>query len=133
VTVDQQTPRAIRDAAQETGLSVHTLRYYEQIGLIPPVQRARSGHREYTDWDIAWLGFLCKLRATGMPIRKMRAYVQLQQRGDETLRERLELLKAHRDALATRIHELSEMYQYIDAKVVHYSEVVAGNRDEGCP
>ena len=92
MSVEIKTLKTIRDVARETGLSVHTLRYYERIGLIPPVERAESGHRRYRDKDIAWFEFLRKLRATGMPIRKVREYVALQQQGDETLRERFELL-----------------------------------------
>jgi DNA-binding transcriptional MerR regulator len=133
MSVKTKTLKTIREVAEETGLSVHTLRYYESNGLIWPVRRLKSGHREYRDEDIAWFEFLRKLRATGMPIRKMREYVELQQQGNETLRERLDLLRAHRDAVTERIRELSRMFEYIDAKVNHYAEVVQGNRDEGCP
>ena len=128
MTVEAAASKTIREVAHETGLSVHTLRYYERIGLIPPIRRAESGHRQYRDEDVAWFGFLQKLRVTGMPIRKVREYVALQQRGDETLLERFKLLEAHRDALAERIQELSRMYEYIDAKVAHYAKVVEGTR-----
>ena len=133
MTVGIAARKTIRQVAKETGLSVHTLRYYERVGLIPPVQRAKSGHRQYSDEDVAWFRFLRKLRATGMAICQIREYVALQQRGDETLRERFKLLQAHRDTLAERIRELSRMYQFIDAKVGHYAEVVNGKRDEECP
>jgi len=133
MTVEAVASKTIREVAHETGLSVHTLRYYERIGLIPRIRRAESGHREYRDEDIAWFGFLRKLRATGMPICRMREYVDLQQQGNATLRERFELLKTHRDALAEHIRELSQMYDYIDAKVGHYAQVVEGTRDENCP
>lgn len=133
MTVGITARKAIRQVAQETGLSVHTLRYYERVGLIPPVPRAKSGHRQYSDEDVAWFRFLQKLRATGMPICQLREYVALQQRGDETLRERFKLLQAHRDTLAERIRELSRMYEFIDAKARHYAEIVDGKRDEECP
>jgi len=133
MTVGTAALKTIREVAQETGLSVHTLRYYERVGLIAPVQRAKSGHRQYRDEDVAWFRFLQKLRATGMAIGQIREYVALQQRGDGTLRERFKLLQAHRDTLAERIRELSWMYAFIDAKVGHYAEVVDGQRDEGCP
>ena len=133
MTVGTATWKTIREVAQETGLTVHTLRYYERVGLIPPVPRAESGHRQYRNEDVAWFRFLQKLRATGMPIRKVREYVALQQRGDETLLERYRLLEAHRDTLAERIRELSRMYEFIDAKVSHYAEVAAARRDKGCP
>jgi DNA-binding transcriptional MerR regulator len=133
MTVGTTARKTICKVAQETGLSVHTLRYYERIGLIPPVQRAKSGHRQYSDEDVAWFRFLQKLRATGMPICQVREYVALQQRGNETLRERFKLLQAHRDTLAERIRELSRMYEFIDAKVGHYAEIVDGKRGEDCP
>lgn len=63
----------IQDVVARTGLSVHALRYYERIGLLPPVDRVASGHRRYTVDDLNWIAFLLRLRATGMSIRQMRA------------------------------------------------------------
>jgi DNA-binding transcriptional MerR regulator len=113
----------IRQAAGETGLSAHTLRYYERIGLIAPVDRAPNGHRRYTEDDVGWIGFLNKLRATGMPIAKMKQYADLQRQGDDTLAERLALLEEHRREVKKRIQELEDNLAVIEYKIEYYSGV----------
>ena len=75
----------IEEAAQRTGVSTHTLRYYERIGLLAPVGRASSGHRRYSDDDLGAVGFLTLLRQTGMPIRDMQRFVELTRAGDDTI------------------------------------------------
>jgi DNA-binding transcriptional MerR regulator len=114
----------IQQVAKETDLSVHTLRYYERIGLISPVSRASNGHRRYTTDDVGWFGFLKKLRATGMPIAKMKQYADLQRQGDDTLVERLALLKEHGRDVKRRIRELQDNLTVIESKVNYYSSVL---------
>ena len=87
---------------------MHTLRYYERIGFIAPVNRAIIGHRRYTDADLEWIGFLKKLRTTGMPIAKMKEFVELTRRGDGAVVERRALLEEHDRAVERAIEELSE-------------------------
>jgi DNA-binding transcriptional MerR regulator len=113
----------IQQAAGETGLSAHTLRYYERIGLIAPVDRASNGHRRYTEYDVGWIGFLNKLRATGMPIAKMKQYADLQRQGGDTLAERLALLEEHRREVKKRIQELEDNLAVIEYKIEYYSGV----------
>ena len=113
----------IQQTAGETGLSAHTLRYYERIGLISPVDRAPNGHRRYTEYDVGWIGFLNKLRATGMPIAKMKQYADLQRQSDDTLAERLALLEEHRREVKKRIQELERNLAVIEHKIGYYSEV----------
>src|SRR5690242_18203670 len=85
----------IQQVAAATGLTEHTLRYYERIGLIHPIDRAGSGHRRYRESDVWWIEFLMKLRNTGMSIQQMQQYSILQRQGDSTLPERVEMLKIH--------------------------------------
>jgi len=113
----------IQQVAAETGLSVHTLRYYERIGLISQVGRAPNGHRRYTERDVSWVGFLNKLRSTGMPIAKMKQYADLQRQGDDTLAERLALLKEHGREVKRRIQELEDNLAVIERKIGYYSGV----------
>jgi DNA-binding transcriptional MerR regulator len=87
----------IAEAAEVTGLSAHTLRYYERAGLLEPVGRNRSGHRRYRKAHLERITFLQRLRATGMPIREVRRYAELMQAGEATNAARLALLEAHRD------------------------------------
>lgn len=117
-----ETELTTQQAATKTGLSVHTLRYYERIGLIPPIDRAPNGHRRYSESDIAWIVFLTRLRATGMPISKMQQYAELQRQGEATIAERLALLESHRRASQKQIQELSDNLAVIEHKIKYYSE-----------
>ncbi len=115
----------IQQVAEATGLSVHTLRYYERIGLIHSIGRAENSHRRYSDDDIGWINFLNKLRATGMSIQEMQRYAELQRLGDETLPERLEILKALRQRVETHIDELYEHLKIIRYKIDNYEKLTA--------
>ena len=86
MTVAANAGRAlsIAEASEATGLSAHTLRYYERAGLLEPVDRNEGGHRRYRESDVEWVRFLTKLRATGMPIRDVRRYAELMKAGDGT-------------------------------------------------
>lgn len=118
----------IQQVAKAFGLSVHTLRYYERIGLIHRVPRARSGHRRYAEADGQWLAFLNKLRATGMSIRDMRAYAELQRRGDATLAQRVAMLESLRDRVEARVTELQEHLKLVRFKIEVYGAQVARRR-----
>ena len=115
----------IQEAAAETGLSIHTLRYYERIGLIHPVDRATNGHRRYTPGDLGWIDLLKRLRATGMPIQRMQQYAALQRQGDSSTPERLRLLEAHRASVLDQIAALEENLAVIEYKIGYYANVVA--------
>lgn len=121
----QKEKLTIQEAAQMTGLTAHTLRYYEWIGLIRPIDRQENTRRLYTADDIGWIDFLTKLRATGMSIKDMQRYAALQRRGDETLPERVEMLKALRDQVEDRISELQEHLKLVNYKIEIYEGIVA--------
>lgn len=110
----------IQQAAEAANLSVYTLRYYERIGLIHSIDRAENSHRRYTDADIGWIDFLNKLRATGMSIRQMQVYAELQRQGDETLPQRVEMLKEVRASLETHIRALEGHLDVICGKITYY-------------
>lgn len=112
----------IQEVAEQTSLSIHTLRYYERIGLITPVTRADNGHRMYTDDDVYRIIFVTRLRATGMPITQIQRYAMLAQQGDTTVAERLEILEAHQAAVAQKLEELQEHLALISGKIAHYRE-----------
>jgi len=117
---------AISDVAEQTGLSVHTLRYYERAGLMPrPIGRSSSTHRRYSEGDVSWVVFLTRLRSTGMPIATLREYTELAQRGDDTAEARLELLLRHRISFLARLEEMQQSLQVIDRKIELYTEQVA--------
>ncbi len=97
----------IAEVAERTGLTAHTLRYYERAGLLLEVDRdASSGHRRYSDGDIEWITLCTRLRSTGMPIRRIREYADLVRAGEGNEHERLAILEAHRRDVIDRIAEL---------------------------
>jgi DNA-binding transcriptional MerR regulator len=114
----------IQEVAEATRLSEHTLRYYERIGLIHSIRREDNGHRRYSRDDVGWIDFLMKLKATGMSINDMIHYAELQRGGDETLPERLEMLKTLRISLESQIDSLQEHLKLIRFKIEVYSEIV---------
>ncbi|PRX98153.1 MerR family transcriptional regulator [Allonocardiopsis opalescens] len=114
---DQYT---ISEVAAYTGLSVHTLRWYERIGLMPHVDRTSTGQRRFSNKDLDWLGFIGKLRLTGMPVAGMLEYADLVRQGDETVGARAELLTAHRDDVRRRIAELQGTLDVLDWKINLY-------------
>ena len=121
----QKEKLTIQQAVKATGLTAHTLRYYERIGLIHPIDREQNTRRCYTSDDIGWIDFLTKLRATGMSIRDMQKYAQLQRQGEETLPQRVEMLKALRDQVEQRIDELNEHLKLVYYKIDLYEKIVS--------
>jgi DNA-binding transcriptional MerR regulator len=116
---------SISDAAQLTGLSAHTLRYYERAGLmLDPVERAPSTHRRYSEAEIRWVTLLTKLRATGMPNRRIREYAELVRAGEGNEAERLALLEAHRDAVIEQLDAMRRNLEAIDYKIEIYRDCV---------
>ncbi|MEU0571297.1 MerR family transcriptional regulator [Nonomuraea sp. NPDC005983] len=110
----------IQEAAQRSGLTAHTLRYYERIGLIPSVGRNVSGHRDYAERDLEWLRFLTKLRTTGMPIADMCRYADLSRQGPHTAPERKAMLEQHRERVEARIAELTQDLSVLNHKIDSY-------------
>jgi DNA-binding transcriptional MerR regulator len=122
----------IAEAARRTGVSVHTLRYYERAGLVvSPVDRTSSGRRRYRELDLKWIIICTKLRATGMPIKGLRRYAQLVAAGPGNEAERLALLEAHRADVLTRLAEIQENLKLIDHKIdVYRGSLAAGEADQ---
>jgi DNA-binding transcriptional MerR regulator len=116
----------IGQVAETIGVSTHTLRYYEQAGLIRAVGRTRAGHRLYSPADLDWLRFVMRLKATGMPIAGMQAFAALRAEGQQTMGARRDLLAAHRDAVLARIAELQTNLGAIIDKIAYYEGEAAG-------
>lgn len=97
---------AISEVAALLGLSVHALRYYERIGLLEPVVRI-AGRRRYAESDLAWIRFIQRLRATGMPMRQIDEYAQLRRQGEASVDARMRMLQRHLQQLELRQSELA--------------------------
>lgn len=119
----------IAEAAERTGLTAHTLRYYERDGLMrTPVRRSASGHRAYDEADLAWISLISRLRATGMPIREVKRYADLVRAGAGNEAERLELLRDHRERVLRQLDEVRDHLSAIDHKVELYERATGATR-----
>jgi len=108
-----------REAAEKCGLTQHTLRWYERIGLLNRIERTADGRRRFSDADLDWLLLLSRLRATGMPVRDMLRYAGLVRSGAGE-QERLELLQAHRERVRAALLEQQECLKLLDTKIGIY-------------
>jgi DNA-binding transcriptional MerR regulator len=126
-----QAGLSIAEAARRTGVSAHTLRYYERAGLvITSVDRTSGGRRRYHSEDLEWIKMCTKLRATGMPIKTIQRYAQLVSAGRGNEPERLALLEAHRADVAAKLAEVQENLKLIDHKIdVYRGRLAAGDAD----
>ncbi|WP_407970624.1 MerR family transcriptional regulator [Burkholderia pyrrocinia] len=113
-------PLTIGQVAELTGVSTHTLRYYEQAGLLRAISRTAAGHRLYAPADLDWLAFVMRLKATGMPIAQMQQFAALRAQGEQTFGARRRLLVAHRDAVRAHIAELQASLDAIGDKIAYY-------------
>lgn len=111
----------IGELARRSGLTAHTIRYYERIGLLPHADRDVSGQRDYDPSILVWIAFLGRLKATGMPIRDMLRYARLRDEGEETEQARHDLLVDHRETVRGRIAELQNCLSALDTKIADYA------------
>ncbi|MFF3610728.1 MerR family transcriptional regulator [Streptomyces sp. NPDC002580] len=112
----------ISEVVAFTGLSAHTLRWYERIGLMPHIDRSHTGQRRYNNRDLDWLGLVGKLRLTGMPVADMVRYAEMVRAGDHTYMDRYELLEATRRDVKARIAELQDTLAVLDRKIGFYGD-----------
>jgi DNA-binding transcriptional MerR regulator len=118
-----ETGLTIQQVAQQTGLSIDTLRYYERIGLLEPVGRAQNGHRRYTQHDLAWIDLLIRLRNTAMPRAQMVRYAQLRRQGSATLTERRLMLEQHQHSLEQHMQKLEQHMAALQQKIARMKEL----------
>jgi DNA-binding transcriptional MerR regulator len=117
-----QTELSIQQVSQQTGLSIDTLRYYERIGLIDPISRAKSGHRRYTEDDLEWIFLLIWLRKTDMPLTQIIHYLQLRRQGPQTLTARRIILEEHQCNLEQRMQQIEQYMIVLHEKIEHLRE-----------
>ncbi|MEL6524671.1 MAG: MerR family transcriptional regulator [Chloroflexota bacterium] len=110
----------VQQMVTTTGLSAHTLRYYEDLGLIDVVQRAPNGHRRYTDEDIERIEFLKKMRHTGLSLDDIKAFLDLYKQGEQTASERRTIMEEQRENVRQQIAELREVEAFITHKINGY-------------
>jgi len=114
----------IAEAGQKFDITVDTLRYYERIGLIPPVNRNASGIRDYTEEDCNWVEFIKCMRGAGLTIEILIEYVTMFQKGNPTIKARKKLLIEQRGNLAEKIKKMEQTLERLDIKIDGYEERV---------
>ena len=110
----------VSEFASLVGLTPYTLRYYEKIGLLKQVKRNASGHRYYTNKDVDWVGFIVRLKATGMPLEKILEYAKKKKKGSSTLLQRQQLLEHHKNHLYSFIEEQKRHLLALEDKITLY-------------
>ena len=113
----------MKQISDETGFSPDTLRYYEKDGLLSDILRLPNGHRRYTKHDLEWLKFVSCLRATGMPLKKMKEYKDLMNLGDDTASQRKDLLISQKDNILKDMEVLKDALERIDYKIQYYQSI----------
>lgn len=120
----------ISEVSEQSGLSVDTLRYYEKIGLLPPVNRTDGGIRDYSEIDLKRVDFIKCMRSAGLPIEVLLAYFELVQQGDETIEARKEILLEQRAQLLARMAEMQETLDLLNHKIQVYENAVLKSERE---
>src|SRR5690606_31176459 len=117
---------SIGKVAEQTGLSIHTLRYYEKEGILPPIKRNEFGTRVFDEDDMEWLKFTCCLRDTGMTIDEMKTFAQLTLQGKGTIPKRVDLLNRQQERVSNQINQLTSYLSMIEYKLEKY-KISEGN------
>ena len=120
MTISEVLTYSVGEAAAVVGLTTYTLRWYEQEGLVEPVDRDSAGRRRYSEGDLSFLTLLTKLRRTGMSVADMRKFAELVREGRQTVPDRLELLERHRDGVLERIEALQRDLEAVNHKIDIY-------------
>ncbi len=120
----------IAEVSEKYGLSADTLRYYERVGLIPPVHRNESGIRDYNELDLRRVDFIKCMRGAGLPVEVLIEYVALVQKGDKTIEARKEILKEQRDLVAARLAEMQKTLDLLDHKIEVYEKAILKKEKE---
>lgn len=110
----------IAEASAQLNISTDTLRYYEKIGLIPPVKRNRGGIRDYGETDLNWVEFIKYMRGAGLSIEVLTEYVQLAMQGDKTIEARKKILIEQRKQLAVKMEEMKKTIDKLNYKIEQY-------------
>lgn len=114
----------ISEVSAQTDISVDTLRYYERVGLLPPINRTASGIRNYREIDIKRIEFIKCMRRVGLPIEVLIEYFRLVQQGDQTMEERKEILLEQREKLISKLEEIRKTLELLDYKIGIYEQAV---------
>lgn len=130
--IQQQNKLSIGEVAERSGLSVHSLRFYEREGLLLSTRIARDegGRRRYSEIDVEWLYICTRLRASGMPIAQIRRFAELVRTGPGNEHERLDILKEHQQRVVSQMEHLNDCLEVITLKTNVYENYLNRNEPE---
>lgn len=114
----------IKEVSEKFQITQDTLRYYERVGMIPPVTRTAGGIRDYQETDLAWVELAVCMRSAGLPVEAMIEYVKLYQEGDDTIPARHQLLTAQREALLEQKAQINDTLNRLEYKISRYEEAL---------
>jgi MerR family transcriptional regulator, aldehyde-responsive regulator len=117
----------IKEVSNKVNLSAYTLRYYEKEGLLPYVRRNKHGNRLFGDEDLEWIGLICCLRDTGMPVAEIKRYVDLCMKGDETVLTRRQIIQNQKIFIEKQIEEMKVHLEKVNNKLKHYDSLLNSN------
>ena len=120
----------IAEVSKKYGLTQDTIRYYEKIGLIPPVPRNSSGIRNFDERSCGWIEFIKCMRNAGLSIEVLTKYVELFNEGKSTLKERKELLIGQREKLIEKQEDIKKTLERLNYKIELYDDIISGKRKE---
>ena len=120
----------IAEVSKQYGISADTLRYYERVGLIPPVNRSESGIRDYNELDLRRVDFIKCMRSAGLPVEVLTHYMELVQQGDETIEARKEILVEQRELLTDRMEEMQKTLDRLIYKIDVYEKALLKKEKE---
>ena len=120
----------IAEVSEKFGLSVDTLRYYERVGLIPPVHRNEGGIRDYDELDLRRVDFIKCMRGAGLPVEVLIEYMGLVQQGDSTIEARKEILVEQRDLVTARLAEIQKTLDRLNYKIEVYEKALLKKEKE---
>lgn len=119
---------SVGQLASLSGLTAHTIRFYEKAGVLQPASRAINGHRRYLPADVAWIEFVLRLKVTGMSLTEIKHYAVLRAQGDTTLQARMKMLKLHRASLVKKVQQLTENMGGLDSKIRTYKLLISKSK-----
>lgn len=129
----ERTPKyTIKDVSEMTGLTAHTIRYYDNSGLIPGLDRTDGNARLFSDYAVSWLHLVHCLRATGLPVEQVRHYIRLCQEGDSTIRERGEMIFQQKKVLQQQLRDLQQQMEILKYKENYYREKIKNPQNDTC-
>ena len=112
---------SIKQVSDKMNMPAYTLRYYEKEGLLPSIRRSRGGIRRFTEEDLDWLGLICCLKSTGMPIKRIKEFVDLSRQGDQTLPQRCDILMEHKKSVENHIASMEKQLEKVNHKIQCFS------------